>query len=83
MSAVSLLLPRALPAAASSFASSTAAARRLRASPLLRTTTRVRARAASAATSAAMEPVKFGPDNAIPGYVTGPAGAPGVIMMQE
>jgi hypothetical protein len=67
-----LLLPRALPAAAAA-----RRARCLRAAPLRRRSLAV------AAARAAMEAVRFGPDSSVPGYITGPLGAPGVIMMQE
>ena len=72
MSAVAArLLPRALPSVS----------RPVRASaPLAR---RRGLAVATRATAKKMEAVRFGADNSIPGFVAGPKGAPGIIVVQE
>lgn len=72
MSAVAArLLPRALPA-------SRARPLRAPAPPACR-----RLAVAPRAAAKKMEAVRFGADNSIPGFVAGPKGAPGVIVIQE
>jgi hypothetical protein len=67
------LLPRALP--------SSSCARPPRASAQL--ARRSRSAFATRAAAKGMEAVRFGADKSIPGFVAGPKGSPGVIVIQE